>query len=113
MYVATRMRQAWLVSRRIGTIASVSWLAGAASILPFASGWFDLGERAANLLLLAALASAFGLSLLIHYSPRARSLVRRLAGPDENPAHALVLVGVLACAGLGAMLAASALVSST
>jgi hypothetical protein len=102
-----------VVTRRVRRLAVVSWLGGAVSILPFATGWYDLSERATNLLLLGALASAFAFSLLIGASTRLQHALMRLAGPRDRPARALVLVAVVATAGLVAMLAAGRLVAST
>ncbi len=98
--------------RASGRIAVVSWLGGAVSILPFAEDWFGLGERAANLALLTALASAFALGLLIHASARLRHVVATLAGPPRPRARALILVAVFASAGALGMLAGTALVGS-
>lgn len=112
MYAATRMRQASLMTRRLRTITVVSWLGGAASVLPFAAGWFDLSTRASNLLLFAGIVSAFGLSIAIVKSPALQRGIARLAGPPDRPAQALVLVAVLAGAGVTAMLVAAALVGS-
>jgi len=105
------MRHASAV-RASGRIAVVSWLGGAVSILPFAEDWFGLGERAANLALLAALASAFALGLLIHTSARLQHFVVTLAGPSRPRARALILVAVFASAGALGMLAGTALVGS-
>lgn len=113
MYVAGRIRQASLVTRRVRTISVVAWFGGAASILPFATGWFDLGARAPNVLLFTVLVSAFAFSLLINASASLQRGLTRLAGPPEQPAHALVLVAVVAAAGVAAMLAAAALVGSS
>ena len=100
------------MTRRIRTLAVVSWLGGAASVLPFAEEWFDLDGRIANAALLAALASAVALGFVIHFSPGLQHILARLAGPPERPAQALVLVAVLAPAGALAMLAATALLGS-
>ena len=107
------MRQASAVVRRVRNLAVVSWLGGAASLLPFAEEWFDLGGRTANLLLLAALASAVALGFLIYASPRVQCVLDRLAGPPDRPARALVLVALVASAGALTMLAAAALSGST
>lgn len=112
MYAATRMRQACVVTRRIRTIAVVSLLGGAASILPFAVEWFDLSTRVSNLLLFSAVVTAFASSLAIGASPRLQHAIGRLAGPPERPSRALVLVAVGAGVGVTAMLAAAALVEA-
>lgn len=104
------MRQAEAVNA--SRVAVVSWLGGAASILPFAQEWFDLSVRASNLALFAALVSSVALGLAIHVSPRLARLVAALAGPPEPRARALVLVVAFAGAGLAAMVAATALVGS-
>jgi hypothetical protein len=100
------------VTRRPRTIAVVSLVGGAASVLPFAAGWFGLSTRAANVLLFAAVVCAFGFSLAIGAWPALREGVDRLAGPPDRPARALVLVALAAGAGAGAMVAASALVGA-
>jgi hypothetical protein len=87
----------------------LSWLGGAASPLPFVEEWLDLSQRAGNLLLLGAIASSVALGLAVHGLPRLRALVLRLAGPPDQPAHALALVAVFASAGALTMLAAAAL----
>ena len=110
MYDGTRMRQASPVPRRLRTIAVVSWMGGAASILPFATEWFELSTRASNLLLFAAVVSSFGLGLAISTWPTLRHAIERLAGPPERPARALLLVAVMAGVSAAAMLAAAALV---
>ena len=107
MYAVARMRQACAVNA--SRLASVSWLGGAVSVLPFAREWFELGNRAFNLLLVGALASAIALGFAIHSSGRLRRLVTALAGPPEPRARALVLVAVFASAGLVAMVAATAI----
>jgi len=107
-----RMRQASPVTRRLRTIAVLSWLGGAASILPFASQWFDLSTRASNLLLFTAVVSSFAFGLAIGAWPALQRLLARVAGPPDQPARALVLVAVVAGAGVTAMLAASAVVGS-
>jgi hypothetical protein len=112
VYDETRMRQACLVNRRARTIAVVSLLGGAVSVLPFAVEWFGLSTRAANLLLFSSVVASFGFSLAITASSSLRRAILTLAGPPERPAHALVLVAVLAPLGLTAMLAAAALVGS-
>jgi hypothetical protein len=106
------MRQASPVTRRLRTIAVVSWIGGAASILPFATVWFDLPTRASNLLLFAAVVSSFAFSLAIGRWPALQRSLARVAGPPDQPARALVLVAVVAGAGVAAMLAASAAVGS-
>jgi hypothetical protein len=100
------------VPRRVRRLAVVSWIGGAASILPFATGWFGLSTRAANALLLAALVSTFAFNLLIGAWPALQEALSRLAGPPTQPSHALVLVAVVAGAGIGAMVAAAALAGS-
>ena len=90
----------------------ISWLGGAVSVLPFAEGWFSLSTRAANLALLAALASSVALGFAIHFSGRLARFVAVLAGPPEPRVRALVLVVVFAGAGLAAMVALTALVGS-
>jgi hypothetical protein len=112
VYDATRMRQALPVTRRLRTIAVVSWLGGAASILPFATEWFDLPTVASNLLLFTAVVSSFALSLVIGAWPALQHVIARVAGPPDQPARALVLVAVVGGAGVMAMLAASAVVGS-
>jgi hypothetical protein len=112
VYAATRMRQACPVTRRIRTIAVVSWLGGAASILPFATQWFDLSARASNLLLFAAIVSTFVFSLLIGRWQELRDGLARLAGPPEKPAHALLVVAAVGGCTLTAMLAATAIIGS-
>lgn len=112
MYDAIRMRQSSPVTRRLRTITVVSWLGGAVSVLPFAAGWFELSERTSNLLLFSAIVSSFGLGLAIGASPTLQRVIVRLAGPVEQPSRALVLVAVVAAAGLAAMLAGSALAAS-
>jgi hypothetical protein len=99
------------VRRRAPLLAVVSWLGGAASLLPFAEEWFDLSKRLSNLALLLAVASAVALGLAIRLAPRLERLAARLAGPDDRPARALVLVAVLAGAGAAAMLALTALLA--
>jgi hypothetical protein len=111
VYVAVRMRQASSVRRRAPLLAVVSWLGGAASLLPFAEEWFDLSRRLSNLALLLAVASAVALGLAIRLAPRLERVTARLAGPDDRPARALVLVAVLAGAGAAAMLALTALLA--
>ena len=101
------------MTRRIRRLAVVSWIGGAASILPFATGWFELSMRAANVLLLAALASTFALNLLIGAWPALQRALSHLAGPSTQPARALVLVAVVAGVGAAAMLAAVALAGSS
>jgi hypothetical protein len=93
-------------------ITVVSWLGGAASILPFAEDWFGLSTRVSNVALLATIASGVVLGLLVRASSRLEDVVERLAGPPERPARALVLVAVLASAGAGAMLALTALLGT-
>jgi hypothetical protein len=93
-------------------ITVVSWLGGAASILPFAEDWFGLSTRVSNVALLATIASGVVLGLLVRASSRLEHVVERLAGPPERPARALVLVAVLASAGAGAMLALTALLGT-
>lgn len=114
MYDAMRMRQACAMPRPrpLRTIAVVSLLGGAASILPFAIEWFDLSTRASNLLLFSAVVGAFAFSVAIAKSARLRDAIDRLAAPPEKPARALVLVAVLAAVGVTAMLAAAALVGT-
>jgi hypothetical protein len=112
VYVVTRMRQSSLVTRRVRTIAVVSWLGGAAAVLPFAAGWFGLSTRVSNLLLFAAVVSSFGFSVAIVKAPALRRGIARLGGPPDRPARALVLVAVVAGAGVAAMLAAAALAGS-
>ena len=90
----------------------ISWLGGAVSVLPFAEEWFSLSARAASLSLLAAIASAVALGFAIFFSARLARLVRVLAGPPEPRVRALVLVAVFAGAGLGAMVALTALAGS-
>lgn len=113
MYDATRMRQASPVTRRQRTIVVVSWIAGAASILPFAADWFDLSVTASNFLLLGTLVSAFALNLLVGYWPPLHRALARLAGPPDPPARALVLVAVVAGVSAATMLLAAALVGSS
>jgi hypothetical protein len=98
--------------RRLRTIAVVSLLGGAASVLPFCVEWFDLSARASNLLLLAAVVAAFAFSVAIARSTRLREAIDRLAGPADGPARTLVLVAVVAGVGVSTMVAASALVGS-
>lgn len=112
MYAALRMRQACAVPRRLRTIAVVSLLGGAASVLPFAVEWFDLSTRAANLLLFSAVVGAFAFSVAIAKSIQLRDAIDRLAGPADRPSRALVLVAVVAGAGVSMMVAAAALVGS-
>lgn len=112
MYAATRMRQACGVTGRLRTIAVVSLLGGAVSVLPFAVEWFDLTTRASNLLLFSAVVAAFAFGLAIRLSPTLRHAIVRLAGPSAKPARALVLVAVVAGVGLTAMLAVAAVVGS-
>jgi hypothetical protein len=100
------------VARRLRTLTVVSWVGGAASILPFAKDWFDLSQRATNVLLFATVVSAFALNLLLGSWPPLSRALTRLAGPPEQPARALVLVGVVAALSAGAMLVAAALVGS-
>jgi hypothetical protein len=90
----------------------VSWLGGAASVLPFAEEWFGLSMKAGNLLLLGALASSAALAFAVYGIASFRGLVQRLAGPPDQPARALVLVVTFAAAGALTMLGASALVGS-
>ena len=90
----------------------ISWLGGAVSVLPFAQEWFSLSARAGNLSLLAAIASAVALGFAIHFSGPLARLVTVLAGPPEPRVRALVLVAAFAGAGLGAMVALTALVGS-
>ncbi len=112
MYAALRMRQACPMPRRLRTIAVVSLLGGAASVLPFAVEWFDLSVRASNLLLFSAVVGAFLFGVAIVKSAALRAGIERLAGPPDTPARALVLVAVLAGAGVAVMLTAAALVGS-
>ena len=98
--------------RRTRTIAVVSWLGGAVSVVPFAAGWFDLGQQATNVLLFGAVVYSFALSVFISVSPSLRGMIERLAGPPEQPARALVLVAIAAATGVAAMLAATALVAA-
>ena len=100
------------MTRRIRTIAVVSLIAGAASVLPFAAEWFDLSTRVSNLLLFSAIVATFGLSLAIGQSSTLQRGIVRLAGPPDRPAHALALVAVVAAVGVVSMLAAAALVGS-
>ena len=100
------------MARRLRTITVVSWLGGAASILPFVAGWFGLSTRASNLLLFAGIVSAFGLSLAVGTSQRLQHAIVRLAGPPDRPTRTLVLVAIVAGAGVAAMLVAAALVGS-
>jgi len=101
------------VRRRVRLLTSVSWLGGAASVLPFAEEWFELSMKAGNLLLLGALASSVGLAFAVYGISSFRHLVERLAGPPGRPARALVLVAVFAPAGALAMLGGAALVGSS
>lgn len=100
------------MTRRIRTIAVVSLIAGAASILPFAAEWFDLSTRVTNLLLFSAIVATFGFSLAIGQSTTLQRAIVRLAGPADRPAHALALVAVVAAVGVTTMLAAAALVEA-
>jgi hypothetical protein len=100
------------MSQRVRNLAVVSWLGGAASVLPFAEDWFDLSRKAGNLTLLGAVASAVALGFAVHASAGSRRLLTRLAGPPERPARALVVVAVFAPAGVLAMLAATALLGT-
>jgi hypothetical protein len=100
------------VTRRARLLTSVSWLGGAASVLPFAEEWFGLSMRAGNLLLLGALATSVGLAFAVSLSSSFRRFVERLAGPRQRPARALVLVAVFATAGALAMLGGAALAGS-
>ena len=93
-------------------LAVVSWIGGAASVLPFATGWFGLSTRTANLLLFAALVSTFAFNLLIGAWPLLQTVLSRLAGPPAQPARALVLVAAVAVAGAVAMVAAAGLAGS-
>lgn len=90
----------------------ISWLGGAASVLPFAQEWFELSSKAANLALFAAVVSTVALGFAIQLVSPLRRLVAVLAGPPEPRARALVLVAVFAGAGLAAMIALTALVGS-
>jgi len=101
------------VTRRVRTLAVVSWLAGAASLLPFAEEWFDLSGRVGDFVLLAAVASAAALGFVLHASPGLDRALLRLAGPPERPARALVLVVVVASAGALTMLVSTALLGKT
>jgi hypothetical protein len=93
------------VTRRVRILTVVSWLGGAASVLPFAEEWFDLSGRLGNLALLAAVASAVALGFAVHSSSGLDRVLAGLAGPPDPPARALVLVAVIASAGALAMLA--------
>jgi short subunit fatty acids transporter len=99
------------VARRAPLLTVVSWLGGAASLLPFAEEWFELSSRLGNLALLLAVASAVALGLAVRLAPTFRRLTERLAGPPDRPARALVLVAVFASAGAVAMLVLTALLA--
>jgi Kef-type K+ transport system membrane component KefB len=93
-------------------VAVISWLGGAASVLPFAQEWFGVSARASNLALFAAIVSAVALGFAIHLAPPLARLVEVLAGPPEPRVRALVLVAAFAGAGLAAMVGLTALVGS-
>lgn len=96
------------MTRRVRTLAVVSWLGGAASLLPFAEEWFELSGRAANLVLLAVVASAAALGFALYAWSGLDRVLHRLAGPPERPARALVLVAVVASTGAVTVLVATA-----
>jgi hypothetical protein len=89
-------------------LATVSWLGGAASVLPFAQEWFGLGQGTANVCLFLAVVSAAALSFALALVPRLGRAVERLAGPPEPRARALVLVAAVAPLGALAMLGLTA-----
>jgi hypothetical protein len=100
------------VRRRTPLLTVVSWLGGAASLLPFAEDWFDLSGRLGNVALLLAVVSAFVLGVAVRGIPALERFTARLAGPPGRPAHALLVVAVFAPAGAAAMLALTALLGS-
>jgi hypothetical protein len=100
------------VTRRIRRIAVISWLGGAASVLPFATDWLDLSIRASNLLLFSAVVSSFVFGLAIGAFSTLQRWIARLGGPPEQPAHAFVLVAVVAGAGVAVMLTAATIVAA-
>lgn len=102
------MRQSWGVRRPARLLAVVSWLGGAASLLPFAQEWFGLPQRTANVCLFVAVVSGVALGFAIALVPRLGWAVERLAGPPEPRARALVLVAVVAPLGALAMLGLAA-----
>ena len=88
-----------------GRLAVVSWLGGAASIVPFAEEWFSLGRAAVNWALFGAVVSATALGFAIALSPGLRRVVTVLAGPPEPGPRALVLAIAFVAGGALAMLA--------
>jgi hypothetical protein len=96
------------VRRPARLLAVVSWLGGAASILPFAQEWFDLSQRTVNVCLFLAVVSSVALGFALRLVPALGRAVERLAGPPEPRARALVLVAVVAPLGVLAMLALAA-----